>query len=247
VKSKNVLSSGSVVFDELLAGGYERNVLTTIYGPAGSGKTNASLLAIAGVLRSGGRVLYIDTEGSFSVDRMQQLLPTFDAMSPQILFLRPYTFDEQKQAILKIRETIERAPKEFSLVVIDSIAMLYRLEVGKTLDVAFVNRELGIQLGILTELAGRYEIPVLITNQVYADFERKDLVKMVGGDLLKYSSKCLIELKKAAGGIRVALLVKHRSLPEGREVAYRIIQTGVEHASVPTLADRLKDDDDELL
>jgi hypothetical protein len=43
----------------------------------------------------------------------------------------------------------------------------------------------------MTEIARKKKIPVLISNQVYADFEDKDKVNLVGGDLLKYGSKCL--------------------------------------------------------
>ena len=48
---------------------------------------------------------------------------------------------------------------------------------------------------MLTELSRKRGIPIVITNQVYSDFE-SDEIKMVGGDLLKYSSKCLIELRQ---------------------------------------------------
>ena len=39
------------------------------------------------------------------------------------------------------------------------------------------------------------KIPVIVTNQVYSSFDDKDKVNMVGGDILKYSSKTLVELK----------------------------------------------------
>ena len=50
-------------------------------------------------------------------------------------------------------------------------------------------------MAYLVEIARKKKIPVLITNQVYTDFDHRDEVKMVGGDLLRYGSKCLIELK----------------------------------------------------
>jgi len=86
---------------------------------------------------------------------------------------------------------------------------------------------LGRQIAYLVEIARKKKIPVLITNQVYADFDNKDKVKMVGGDLLKYGSKCLIELMKFAN-CRGAVLRKHRSLPEGRELKFKIVEKGIE-------------------
>ena len=77
------------------------------------------------------------------------------------------------------------------------------------------------------EIARRKKIPVLITNQVYADFDHRDEVKMVGGDLLKYGSKCLLELKRTEE-YREIILRKHRSLPEGKRVKFKIVGPGVE-------------------
>ena len=68
---------------------------------------------------------------------------------------------------------------------------------------------------------------MLITNQVYTDFDHRDEVKMVGGDLLKYGSKCLLELKRNDEG-REIILRKHRSLPEGKRAKFRIVQKGME-------------------
>lgn len=45
--------------------GYESDIITTIYGPAGSGKTNFSLLAAVSCASKGNKVLFIDTEGDF--------------------------------------------------------------------------------------------------------------------------------------------------------------------------------------
>ena len=73
---------------------------------------------------------------------------------------------------------------------------------------------------------------MLFRSQVYADFDNKNAVKMVGGDLLKYSSKCLIELKKASRAVRIAQLKKHRSIPEGNEVAFLIKTDGLEQAEI---------------
>jgi len=48
---------------------------------------------------------------------------------------------------------------------------------------------------------------------------------MVGGDILKYWSKCLIELKND-NGKRKAILKKHRSLPE-KELSFQIFNEGI--------------------
>lgn len=219
--------TGADPIDTLLDGGFEKDVLTTIYGPAGSGKTNIGLCAIASILKAGKKALYIDTEGSFSVARMQQIFPEFASKAEQLLFLKPTNFDEQKKAFQTLHKTVYIDREILDIIVIDSIAMLYRLEIGKSQEIYAINKELGRQLGLLTELARKKNIPIIITNQVYADFE-SDEIKMVGGDLLKYSSKCLIELKIKEDGTREAMLRKHRSIPEGKTISFKITERGLD-------------------
>jgi DNA repair protein RadB len=79
----------------------------------------------------------------------------------------------------------------------------------------------------LSDIARKYNIPVLVTNQVYSIFEEKDKLEVVGGDLTKYWSKCLVELKIIDMGIREAILRKHRYLPEGRRVRFKITDRGL--------------------
>ena len=63
----------NTILDELLDGGFENDVVTTIYGPAGSGKTNICVIAAINVAKNGGKVIFIDTEGGFSAERAKQI------------------------------------------------------------------------------------------------------------------------------------------------------------------------------
>ncbi len=216
------LSTGSKGFDDMLRGGYEQGILTTIYGPAGSGKSNFCIMAMASY-KGPKKIIYIDTEGSFSIERLKQISPDYESVLARSLFFNPTNFEEQKALFNKLREVMDQ---NIGLIIFDSVAMLYRLEIGKNKDVYNVNKELGMQLSYLSEMARKKMIPVLITNQVYSDFEKKDNVKMVGGDILKYSSKCLIELKK--NHYRKAILRKHRSISDGEKIYFRIVDEGIE-------------------
>ena len=84
-----------------------------------------------------------------------------------------------------------------------------------------------MQLAYLKEIASKKHIPVLITNQVYADFEEKDRVNMVGGDLLRYASKCLLELQITPNRNRRCIIKKHRHLPEDSEITFKIVEGGI--------------------
>ena len=221
------ISSGSEVIDKLLDGGYEKSCITTIYGPAGAGKTNQTILCTISQLKKGKKVIFVDTDGGFSFSRFKQLSPSPELVSG-IIFFRPINFGEQKKAFEDIKKIVNDLEDKIGIIIVDSIAMLYRLELGKSNDVYGVNKDLGIQLAYLIETARTKNIPVLITNQVYADINNKEQIHMVGGDLLRYSSKCLIELRKYQGNVRSATLRKHRSLPERKEIWFKIQQNCIE-------------------
>ena len=220
------VSTGAEFFDNFLGGGYDEDIITTIYGPSGSGKTNLCLLAAVKVAESGKKVIFIDTEGGIAVERISQL--SSSTVLDNMIFLNPMTFVQQKEIFNNLYTMINDS---IGMIVVDSISMLYRLALGSSEEVYQVNSSLGKQLAQLIEIARSKKIPVLITNQVYADFENKGKVKMVGGDLLKYGSKCLIELHKFEN-CRGMTLRKHRSIAEGKEIAFTIINKGIQHYEV---------------
>jgi len=228
------ISTGSQDFDEFLSGGYEDDIITTLYGPAGSGKSNLCMIAAVEQARKGKKVIFIDTEGGFSVDRLRQLGE--ETVMKNILLLKATNFNEQREVFNKL---LDEMKKGIGLIVVDSIAMLYRLEVGNARGegneskVNSINRCLAWQLKVLSEIVRKKNIPVIVTNQVYSDFVKDPSVEekkvhMVGGDLLKYWSKCIIELKKEKEKRR-AILRKHRSLPE-KELVFHITDKGISKA-----------------
>ena len=223
MKIKKV-STGIETFDSFLDDGFECDVVTTIYGPAGAGKTLFCMLAAIEAVREGRKVIYIDTEGGFSVERLKQLDDDYDLILKHMVFLHPTSFDEQKKVFEKLKKLVS---DEVGLIVIDSISMLYRLEMGKSDQVYSTNKEMGLQISYLSEIARKRNIPVILTNQVYADFDDKGKVRMVGGDLLKYGSKCLIEIKRENSKRKISL-IKHRSIKEGKELEFEIKDKGVE-------------------
>jgi len=235
----NKISAGSYDLNKFLYGGYERDIITTIYGPAGSGKTNFCLLVSVSQAKKGNKVIFIDTEGGFSVERVKQIVgENFEEILKNIILIKPVNFEEQKKAFSFLLKEIKTKGK-IGLIVVDGMTMLYRLELGEAIQegekekIKNINRELAKQLRILAEIARNKNIPVIATNQVYSEFlseeefkaGKKAGVRMVGGDILKYWSKCIIELK-IEGKRRKAILKKHRSLPE-KTLNFEITNKGI--------------------
>ena len=219
------ISSGCAFFDRMLNGGYEKDAITTIYGPAGSGKTNLAMVCAVACVDAGKKVIYIDTEGGFSVERLKQLCQDHKKVLDNILFLTPTTFEEQKKDIERLKTLVDQ---KIGVIIVDTISMLYRYErkLGDETSSEF-NRDLSVQVAQLTEITRKKNIPVLLTNQVYSSFQTNG-ISMIGGDILKYGSKCLLEIIPFGGGRRKLVLRKHRSLPVDIELLFSIVSSGID-------------------
>ena len=175
-------STGSKLIDNILEGGLENEVTTTIYGPSGSGKTNIAILAALYNAKDS-KIIFIDTEGGFSIDRVKQMFPEdHERRLKNLIIFKPTTFTEQTELFRNLEKFANE--HEPSLIVVDSLSMLYRLELGER-EAYEVNKEMARQLSTLRKISHKLTIPILLTNQVYANFERKNDIKMVGGDLMK--------------------------------------------------------------
>ena len=132
----NKIPTGSRILDNMLDGGYDPDIITTVYGPGGSGKTVLCLLCAINIAKDGKKVIYVDTEGSFSVERLKQITSSINIDYKKILnnivFLRPTRFEEQKKSFEKLKDIVT---DRIGLIIVDTIAMLYRLELGKNEDV----------------------------------------------------------------------------------------------------------------
>lgn len=220
------ISAGSYDLNKWLFGGYENDVVSVIYGGPGSGKTNFCLVVAVSQAKKGNKVIFIDTEGGFSVERVKQLCEEGHEKEvlKNILILRPTNFDEQKKAFASLEKHLK---EEVSLIIVDSMTILYRLDFATAREksegeIQKINSELVRQIKILAEIARKKEIPVIVTNQIY---KWEESTKMVGGDILRYWGKCLIELEND-NGRRTAYLRKHRSLPE-KSLTFQIFNGGI--------------------
>jgi DNA repair protein RadB len=231
------ISTGSFDLNKWLYGGYEKGIITMLAGSPGSGKTNMAVLAACSQAKKGNKVIFIDTERGFSVDRVKQIVgENYQDIIKNIFLAEPSNFEEQKKFFAVLNDKLKK--EQVSLVVVDSMAMLYRLEIAEARKegeelIRSVNGEVAKQMKLLAEISKKQDIPVIITNQVYEEFQSEEDWKkgleretsIVGGDLFQYWSKCIIELKNS-GGRRKAVILKHRSMPQ-KELSFEIRNEGV--------------------
>jgi DNA repair protein RadB len=217
------LPTGSKVLDGLLGGGFEAGTISQLFGEPASGKTNICLQLAINTLRAGKRVVFIDTEG-FSIERFRQIAgEDAEKLAKHFILFSPTSFEEQYGAI---KDTEKLVPHNVGLIILDSATAFYRLEL-ESKDSMLLKRELANQVTALLGMARKYDIAVVITNQIYMDVDKEEL-RAVGGNMLEHISKAIVQLSRTGIGTRSAVLKKHRSLAEGQTAEFRLTATGVE-------------------
>ncbi|NJD53222.1 MAG: DNA repair and recombination protein RadB [Candidatus Methanoperedens sp.] len=225
IKKPELIPSGCAPLDEMLGGGFETGIVTQIYGGSGTGKTNICIQLAVECVRSGKKVIFIDTEG-FSAERFKQIAGE-DAkkIAGEIIIYEPVSFEQQYSAITDIEKLMN---EKIGLIILDSAALFYRL--GLTQDDTgeenvTIRRELVNQIGILHGIARKYGVAVVITNQVYKDVTTGELCP-VGGNAFEHLSKTIILLDKIGPSKRRATLRKHRSKSEGVSCEFMLTDKG---------------------
>ncbi len=210
----------------MLGGGFEGGIVTQLYGASGTGKTNICIQLAVECVKSGRKVIFIDTEG-FSAERFKQIAgDEAKKIAGDIIIYEPASFEQQYSAITDIEKLMN---EKIGLIILDSAALFYRL--GLTQDDSEeqnvgLRRELVNQIGILHGIARKYGVAVAITNQVFKDVTTGELCP-VGGNALEHLSKTIILLEKTGMSKRRATLRKHRSRSEGAYCDFMLTERGV--------------------
>ena len=214
--------------DTLLGGGFEKGTITQIFGPPSSGKSNITMTLAVNVAKNNKKVIYMDTEGGISIDRVKQIAgPDFSKVAHNIIVLEPTNFLEQNDNLKSIDFWLKKNHADVDLIILDSAVALYRVDDMKS---SKLNKELGKQMGMLSKIARQYDVAVVVTNQIYSsiDEEGNNDIKAVGGTILQYWSKVIIQLERGDEiNQRVATLIRHRSIPEGKKAMFTISSNGI--------------------
>lgn len=219
------LATGIRSVDRLLGGGLEADCVTEIYGEGGSGKTLFCLDVAVRVAREGRWVFYIDTEG-VSVDRLRAIAGAdLERILKRFLLSTPKDLEEQGRAIATACSLAREGKRPVGLIVVDSATFFYRLSLSGS-DEDEARQALSLELADLVVTTLRAEIPVVITNQVWRSL-REGTLEPLGGSFLNHACKTILRFDRLPGARRRAVLVKHRSLPEG-SAEFRITGTGLE-------------------
>jgi len=209
-------STGSSTLDELLLGGIETQAVTEFYGEFGSGKSQIchTLCAIARQpIESGGldsSTIYIDTEGTFRPERVQEIARArgFDPVQvlKNVAVCKVYNSSHLELIVKNLGKYVDDFKAK--LVIIDSIISLHRAEFAGRGTLADRQQRLNSMLHKIIRLAEIYNIAIVITNQVQSspDTFFGDPTKAAGGNVLGHASTYRVYLRKS-GENRVAKMI----------------------------------------
>jgi len=139
-----MISIGSIDLDNLFEGYKEE--INYIYGPPGSGKTTLCKLALIQLLKQNKKVIFIDTENGFSIDRFKQLSgQDYKNLLDNLILVKVKSFNDQCEKLENLKKI-----RNISLVIIDSIGKFYRNKVK--INPKEINQKLVSHLNSLREI-----------------------------------------------------------------------------------------------
>src|SRR5918996_107956 len=237
-KRKSMLrcSTGSKSLDELLLGGIETQAVTEFYGEFGSGKSQIchTLCAMASrpVSEKGldGKVIYIDTEGTFRPERLQQIAESRRLLPVEVLkntvVCKVYNSSHLELIVKDLGRYVNESKTK--LVIIDSIISLHRAKFLGRGTLADRQQKLNSILHKLVRVAELFNVAIVITNQVQTspDTFFGDPTKAAGGNVIGHTSTYRIYLRKS-GENRIAKMIDSPYHPYS-DIRFTVNERGVD-------------------
>ena len=213
-------SSGSVVIDNIIGGGFPRGRIIEIFGPEASGKTSIALTAVGNVQKQGGNCFFIDVEQALDPVYARKLGVNLDELG----FAQPSIAEEALQLMADLIVT-----DQIDLIVLDSVAALmpkaqYEEEVGKQ-TMALLARIMSQSLPKFTKLCREHDCSVIFINQV-----RDNVGVMFGAKTTTPGGKALKFYASQRLDIRRVKTIKDGEDSIGTEVKVKCVNN---KASVP--------------
>jgi DNA repair protein RAD51 len=237
------ITTGASCLDRLLGGGIESGSLTEIFGEFRTGKTQiCHTLAVTAQLPSNmggseGKVIYIDTEGTFRPERIVSIANRFQ-LDPSVTLeniavARAYNSEHQMQLLIHVAGIMSET--KYSLILVDSATALFRTDFIGRGELASRQNSLGKFLRSLQKLADEFGVAVVYTNQVVAQVDGgamfvADAKKPIGGHIMAHASTIRLSLRKGRGDSRAMKVYDAPNLPEA-EAIYAIGEGGIIDAS----------------
>ena len=192
----NWISSGSIVIDKMIGGGYRRGRMVEVFGPESSGKTTLCLHAVAECQAKGGVAAFVDAEHALDPYYAESLGVDLS----RLLITQP---DAGEKSFDIVTSWIEDG---VDLIVIDSVAAM-ATTFEQERDHEDKNRVGGLSamwsnaLRKLTPTLGKSKTVLMLTNQLrnkigaYGNPETT-----TGGKAIKFYASLRLDIRKVSQG-----------------------------------------------
>lgn len=154
------ISSGSVVLDTLLGGGFPKGRVIEIYGPEASGKTSMALTAVGNVQRDGGTAVFLDYENALDPAYARVL----GVDTNNLAVAQPENAEQGFNMMFKLCES-----EVVDIIVLDSIAsMVPQAEFAADMEqqsIGLLARLMSRGLRKLVRMANKTNTTIIFINQ----------------------------------------------------------------------------------
>ena len=161
-------TSGSEGLDALLSGGYRAGTLTEVYGKSNSGKSQLAMQAVLCAAKDGARVLYIDTEGAFRPERLEQIAGARGwetrGVLERVVYMRSDSAPEQMETVRGMQRREETAGCK--LVVVDTLTRNFSVSLPGRSNAPSRQGSLDVHLSEMARDAYTNARAYILTNRV---------------------------------------------------------------------------------
>lgn len=194
---RKTFSTGSIIFDKLLGGGYPCGSIIEVGGPPGIGKTTIVLHSMKSICEAGGKCAYLDFEGGVNISQLDGigLTPYLDDHRFLLLYLQ--TFKELETALDTLLE------EDYDVIAIDSDTAVVPTE---SLEKSVEDERPGRHAQIVANLLRKYtmkvfrksKVIVLVSQvRVFLNFTGVSTTKVAGGNAKQHFAHVRMQLREA--------------------------------------------------
>lgn len=238
-QTEEKIKTGTLI-DEIIGGGLPpstEDAVTSmlLYGEYGSGKTQTCFTM---AVESPDDVIYIDTEGSYRAERIQEICETrgkdWDEIKKKIHLYRPINWVEQMMVLHSLPAPTDTHTGKIGLIIIDSLTKEFR-------GIEFAGRSsLTVKQPLLREFvfsiedtAKTLKCAIVFTTQIYESPQANPFLptwtghKAVGGASVLHQPAFVIFFRRGSGNLRVARMMDS-SWKKLKERPFVITKKGIE-------------------
>eukprot|EP00055_Hartaetosiga_balthica_P012841 m.63671 g.63671 ORF g.63671 m.63671 type:complete len:344 (-) comp8083_c0_seq1:992-2023(-) len=236
------ITTGSKELDTILGGGIESQLLTEVHGEYRTGKSQLCMtMCISAQMPnedtgySGGKVIYVDTEGAFQPERLEGICDRFNvdyaAALNNIYFCRAYNSEYLMNLMIEVGAILAQEGGVVRLLIIDSIMATFRSDYCGRGELADRQQQLNQLLASIKRMAEEWNIVVVLTNQMCSDPGAtmsfvSDPKKPIGGHILAHAVQTRLYFRKGSGEQRFAKLVCSARFSE-KDASFCLTEGGV--------------------